>query len=54
MSQSTRSLSASIALFEHEARFEHRMSRQEIAAELRKLREDGREHARQELLRNYP
>jgi hypothetical protein len=54
MSMSTRKLSAAIARFEHEARFEHRMSREQIAYELRRLREDGREFAREELLRNYP
>ena len=53
MSMSTRKLSAAIARFEHEARFENRMSREEIAHELRKLREDGREHARAELLLHY-
>lgn len=53
MSQSTRKLSVAIARFEHEARFGHRLTRQEIASELVKLRQAGREFARSELLANY-
>lgn len=53
MSMSTRKLSAALARFEHEARFENRLTRQEIAEELVKLRRQGRDFARAELLRHY-
>lgn len=53
MSYVTRSLLAALARFEHDARYEHRLSRSEIAAELIKLRQDGREHAREQLLAHY-
>ena len=53
MSKSTRKLSIAIARFEHEARFEHGLTRQEIAEELAKLRSQGREFARAELIRVY-
>lgn len=53
MSQSTRSLRSLIYRFESEARFVAGLTRDEIAAELRKLRQEGREFARAELLRWY-
>lgn len=53
MSHVTRSLLSAIARFEQEARFEYGLTRQQIAAELLKLREQGREFARAELLQHY-
>ena len=53
MSMSTRSLFQAIVLFEQEARFTYKLTRQQIAEELWKLRRSGREFAREELLRNY-
>lgn len=53
MSQVTRSLFVAIVRFEQEARFTYGMTRQQVASELLKLREQGREFARIELLRHY-
>lgn len=53
MSQVTRLLFVAIARFEQEARFTYGLTRKEVAVELLRLREQGREFARTELLRHY-
>lgn len=53
MSQVTRLLFVAIARFEQEARFQYGLTRKQVVIELLKLREQGREFARAELLRYY-